>query len=77
MTHLIGGLFGLLGLVCTIIILVDAFRNSVVKCFFCCICGLYFIWYAFFEFQHENKLLIVIGSLLGSGVGGALAFLNK
>ena len=70
-------LFGLLFLVCTVIILVDAFKDSVVKGLFCCICGFYYIYYARFEFKHDSKLLIVLGSLIGGGVAGTLRFLGR
>ena len=74
MHTLIALLFGLLCLICTIVILVDAFKRSVLKGLFCCLCGIYYIIYAIFEFKHENKLLIVLGSFLGGGVAGALGY---
>lgn len=67
-------IFWLLGAICTLIILVDAFRSSVLKgciSFFCCF---YYFWYALFEFKHENKFLIVLGSFVGGGVGGLLHY---
>lgn len=69
-------LIGLLSVFCTIIILVDAFKDSVLKGFICILCGFYFVFYALFEFKHENKILIVIGSIIGGGVAGTLRFLG-
>lgn len=76
MSQLIGALFSLISVICTIIVLIDAFKTSLLKgllSFFCCI---YYVWYALVEFQHENKLLIVLGSFFGGGVGGVLTFLR-
>jgi hypothetical protein len=77
MSQLIGLLFGLVCAICTIVILVDAFKNSLLKGLICVFCCFYYFWYALFEFQHENKFLLVVGSFLGGGVGGALAYLHR
>ena len=72
-SSIFGGIFEIIALICSIIILVDAFKNEVWKglvSLFCC--GLYFIYYALFEFEHENKWLIVFGSFLGHGIASAL-----
>ena len=69
---LLGLLFILAGLVCWVIILVDAFRNEVWKGVLGLFCGLYLLYYAITEFEHDNKWLIVIGFLAGGFVGGAL-----
>lgn len=64
------GLFGLVSLVCVIIILVHAFQNSIWKGLAALLCGLYLIYYAIFEFEHEHKWLIVLIALLGGGMAG-------
>jgi hypothetical protein len=68
----LGGIIGILSLVCWIIILIDAFKNEVWKGIVGFLCGLYLLYYAVAEFQHEKKWLIVIGWLIGGFVGGAL-----
>jgi len=68
--------FALICAICTIVILVDAFKDSVLKGLICIFCWFYFIFYALFEFKHENKLLLVIGSFFGGGVVGLLRFLG-
>lgn len=68
----LGALLSIVGLVCTIIVLIQAFKDSILKGLICLLCGLYYLYYAIFEFKHENKWLIVILSLLCGGVGGTL-----
>lgn len=70
-----GAIFSILGIVfilagfgCSIVILIDAFQDSVVKGILCILCGFYGLYYALFEFEHENKWLIVLGSFLCSGM---------
>ncbi len=74
--HPIGLLFAVLCAICTVIILVDAFKTSALKGFFCLLCWVYYVWYALVEFKHKNKALIVIGSLIGGGALGLLRRLN-
>jgi len=69
-------LFGLLSLICTVVILVDAFKASVLKGLLCILCGFYYIFYALLEFKHENKFWLVLGSLIGGGVAGGLRVLG-
>ena len=64
-------LISLAGLGCWIIILIDAFQNEIWKGIVCLLCGLYGLYYAFAEFEHEKKWLIV-GGAIGSNV---LAFI--
>lgn len=70
-------IIGIVALVCTIIVLVDAFKDSILKGLLCLICGLYYIYYALIEFKHDNKWPIVIFSLLGGGVSGLLHFMSR
>ena len=54
--------------VCGIIILIDAFKNAVWKGIVCLVtCGLYMLYYAFAEFNHDKKWAIV-GGWIGCGV---------
>lgn len=66
---LIGLACSIAGIVCYIIILIDAFRDEIWKGVVSLICGLYGLYYAIFEFEHEYKWLIVIGAALGGGIG--------
>ena len=61
--------FYLISLVCSIIVLIDAFKNAVWKGIVGLLCGLYLLYYAFVEFQHPKKTLIICGMLLGSILG--------
>lgn len=70
--QVIGLLLSILGLVCAIIILIDAFKDAIWKGLVGLLCGLYLIYYAFVEFDHEKKWLIILGWLVGIG-GGVLA----
>ncbi|HLO97312.1 MAG TPA: hypothetical protein VK171_01845 [Fimbriimonas sp.] len=66
-------LFALLGSVlaiaCAIIILIDAFKNSILKGFLCLLCWFYMLYYAIVHFQHDKKVLIIVGWLFGSAIG--------
>lgn len=62
----------LAGLVCSIIILIDAFKDAIWKGIVCLLCGLYFLYYALIEFDHPRKWLIVLGALCGGAAGAVL-----
>jgi len=67
---------GLLSLVCTIIILVHAFKTSVGQGFLSLCVPFYILYYMFAKFQHSQKALIIAGYFVGfvlSGVGQAFA----
>lgn len=68
---LLGGICYLGGFVCSIIILIDAFKNAVWKGIVYLLCGLYGLYYALVEFQHEKKWLI-IGGAVGLSILGAI-----
>lgn len=74
--HLLFGLLAavaaIVGIVCWIIILIDAFQDSVWKGLLFFLCGLYGLYYALFEFEHENKWLIVILAFFSSSIAGGL-----
>lgn len=67
---LLGGICYLGGLVCSIIILIDAFKNAIWKGIVSLLCGLYMLYFALVEFQHDNKWLIIAGSIGLSILGG-------
>ena len=62
---ILGMLFSLVSFVCSIIILIHAFKNEIWKGIVGLLCGLYLLYYGFVEFQHEKKGLI-LGVWLGS-----------
>lgn len=72
MFTILGLIFLLLGIVCGIVILIDAFNDELWKGLVGLFCGLYLLYYALFEFDHEKKWLIIAGWLLGGTIGGVL-----
>ena len=64
--------FGILALICTLIIIVDAFKKNVLKGFGTLLCWIYAVYYGVVEFEHEYKWLIVIGAIV-CGVGGGIS----
>jgi hypothetical protein len=69
---LLGIIAGLGGIGCSIYILIEAFRDAVWKGLLFFFCGLYGLYYMLFEFEDDNKLLIVLGAIFGLGIGGGL-----
>ncbi|MGE0792329.1 MAG: hypothetical protein AB7S26_42035 [Sandaracinaceae bacterium] len=65
----LGGLLSLVGLVCNIIILIHAFRESVGEGFLCLCVPCYILYYMFTKFEHPQKPLI-IGGAIGCNVVG-------
>lgn len=63
--HAILYLIMLVGLVCSIIIIIDAFRDEVWKGIVSIIFPLYLLYYAFTEFDHEYSGLIKLGVVIG------------
>ena len=74
--QLVGLAFGLISLVCWLIIVIDAFKSSIWQGALCFVCFLYFLYYALVEFEHENKIFIVLGAIFGGGVAGAISRLG-
>ena len=60
-------LFYLAALVCSIIILIHAFKASVGQGFLCLCIPFYILYYAFARFEHEKKNLI-LGVWIGAWV---------
>lgn len=69
---LIAVVLALVSLGCTIVILVEMFRDEIWKGLVGLFCGIYFLWYAVLEFEHDRKWPIVIGSLLGGTAASLL-----
>lgn len=60
-------------LVCYFIILIDAFKAAAWKGVLGLLCVFYMIYYAIFEFKHENKAAIVVTYLVTGLVAGGLS----
>jgi hypothetical protein len=67
----LGGICGLAAFVCSIIILIAAFKDETVKGILCLCVPFYILYYGFVVFEHEKKGLIV-GVWLGGGIINAL-----
>jgi hypothetical protein len=64
-------------LICSLIILIDAFKDEVWKGLVSLLCGLYFLYYALAEFDHDYKWPIVLGALGGGAVSAGLAAMAR
>jgi uncharacterized membrane protein YhaH (DUF805 family) len=60
------------GIACFLVIVVDAFRDELWKGFVALLCGLYFIYYALVEYDHDWKWAIVLGAIAGNAIGTGL-----
>ena len=76
-----GALLGILAVlsfgvaaVCSIIIMIDAFKNEVWKGLLYFFCGLYALYYALVEYDSEKKVLVLVGLFGGGILGYALLF---
>jgi len=69
---LLGVVFCIISFVCSIIILISAFQDEIWKGILYLVCGLYGIYYALVEFDHEKKWLILAGAFLGGFAGWGL-----
>ena len=65
--------FSLISLVCVIFILIHAFQRSVGTGFMVLCIPCYILYYAFSEFEHPKKNLIIAGWLIGGLIGNLLA----
>ena len=65
----LGGICSIVSLVCWVIVLIDAFKNEVWKGIVGFICGLYLLYYAFAEYESENKTAVLVGWLASSALG--------
>ena len=69
---ILAGAFLIAGLVGSIIILIDMFQEEVWKGILGLLCGFYMLYYALFEFDHENKWLIILLSIGGSAIAAGI-----
>lgn len=61
----------LMSLAASIFILVEAFRDEIWKGVVGLLCGLYLLYWACFEWEHEHKwLVILVWIAFGCGAGG-------
>jgi benzodiazapine receptor len=68
------GLFSIISLICSIIILIHAFKSSVGEGFLCLCVPCYILYYAFAKFEHDKKGLIIAGWLGSSIINTILNF---
>jgi hypothetical protein len=62
----------ILSLVCTVIILIEAFQDELWKGLLSIFCGLYYFYYCLFDFERDDKWIFVLGSLGGGAVSAGL-----
>ncbi len=65
-------LFGIAGFVGSVIILIEAFKDEIWKGILGLLCGLYLLYFALFDFEHENKWLIILLAFAGSGIAAGI-----
>jgi hypothetical protein len=71
-------LFGLVSLVCGIIILIHAFtKGGVVQGILCLCVPFYVLYYGFAKFEHEKKNLILAGWLGAIVIQVILIFMSR
>ncbi len=70
--NLLGLLFSALGFVCAALILVHAFRRSVGTGFMVLCIPCYILYYAFSQFEHGRKNLIIAGLVSCLVLAGAM-----
>ncbi|MGQ0506623.1 MAG: hypothetical protein ACT4TC_15025 [Myxococcaceae bacterium] len=63
----LGVIFGLVQLVASIIILIDAFQKSVGKGFMTLCIPCYILYYMFTEFQHPKRQQVITAFFVGMG----------
>ena len=68
----LGGVIALAGLICTLIILIEAWQDEAWKAILGFLLPIYLLYYAFAEFEHDKKWPIIAGSLFGTGLGGVV-----
>jgi hypothetical protein len=69
---LAGAVMVIAGIVCGLIIIIDAFQNEVWKGIVYWVFPIYGLYYMFAEFEHENKFAIIAAHIAGPIVGAIL-----
>ena len=67
----LGAVLSLIGFVCSIMVLIAAFKIDLLQGILCLCCPFYILYLAYAKFEHEKKGLI-IGCWLGGGILGAV-----
>lgn len=65
-------LFAIGSLIAWIVILVAAFRDAIWKGLLGLLCGLYLLYYAIFDYEDDNKWLIIILAFGGASIAAGL-----
>ena len=69
---ILGGGIALAGAGCYLYLLYEAFQDEPWKGILGFFFGLYLVYWGLVEFEHEQKWLIVLGSIFGGGLGWML-----
>ena len=72
----LSGLVGLGSFICWVVILIHAFKESVLQGLLCFLCFPYMAYYGFAKFQHERKWLVLVGWLGGLVLAGLINWLG-
>lgn len=67
--QILGIIFNIAAFVCALIVIIHAFQSAVWKGIVSLLCFLYWLYYAFTEFQHPKKWPIVIGTIVLAVLG--------
>jgi hypothetical protein len=68
-------IFGLAGLAASIYLIIEAFKDEIWKGIVGLLCGLYLLYWALVEFEHEHKWLIVVVAFGGNAIAYGFAAL--
>ena len=69
---LLGCIAFLIGLGCTVFILVEAFRDEIWKGIVGFLCFLYLLYFMLFDWEHEWKWVIVLCALGGDAIAAGI-----
>jgi hypothetical protein len=69
---ILGGILALASLAGSIYMLYEAFCDEVWKGFVSLLCGLYMLYWAIFEWEHDYKWPIFLGTMACSSAAGLL-----
>jgi len=69
---ILGGILGLASLAGSIYMLYEAFCDEVWKGLVSLLCGLYMLYWAVFEWEHDHKWPIFLGTIACSAASGLL-----
>ena len=75
--QLLAAAFGIASLVGWVILLIDAFQDAIWKGIASLLCGFYMLYYALFEYESDNKILILLLTFGGGAIAGCLASVGR